>query len=100
MVFFCIEEIQECRSRVASVNAAGRRWSEADGRMRRLFPKSYETAEIRRIQDRVEGMVTEPVAITLPNLRLGAKASQLSQSVNAGRSSRLRFPKNGNDNCE
>jgi hypothetical protein len=29
------------------VNAAGRRWSEADDWMRHVFPKSYETAKIR-----------------------------------------------------
>src|SRR5580700_3938599 len=47
MVFFCVEEVQKGRPGVANVNAAGRRWSEADDWMRHVFPKSYETAKIR-----------------------------------------------------
>jgi hypothetical protein len=47
MVFFCVEEVQKCRPRVANVNTAGRRWREADDWMRHVFPKNYKTAKIR-----------------------------------------------------
>ena len=39
MVFFCVEEVQKGRPGVANVNAAGRRWSEADDWMRHVFPR-------------------------------------------------------------
>ena len=47
MVFFCVEKVQKRCPGVADVNAACRRWREADDWMRHVFPKSYETAKIR-----------------------------------------------------